>query len=382
MMEVGVGDNLETFYLALRANDIDALVDSLANLEDLRSLLPSTTADREVLDEIVSDCQRKTGSMIRGVYSEKVRNIITNCRQRLRSKAALDSESSIHHGSRHLNALVELLGSWSNIISEILEYELSLEVLHMCISPLHNRIAEASFDCFESFREDKNLESLFGRLIASQNSTISKAGNSEVSSRLNISSLDYQVSQLADMRGVVQQYQNYLCISFSSSYQVPVMQCVDPPPSLPSLAYDKEMLKWKEVEGVYVVLEGGYTATAIQDALSLHPLPFITLPCQQNPLLLDATGAQQGERREGEDEGDLASRTTTTSPRRNKGTNKEYEVEVKSAFATHVLLEIEEGVFALQVIAIRSSTLFYIYIIDTRYIYTYMSTDISSLVLS
>ena len=183
-----IGDSLETFYLALRTNDIDSLVDSLATLEDLKSLLASG-AERQVLDEIVSDCQRKTGSMIRGVYSEKVRNIITNCRQRLRSKAALGSESSIHHGSRHLNTLIELLGSWSNIISELLDYGISAEVLYICISPLHTRIAEASFGCFESFREDKNLESLFTRLMTqshqhhSTNNLLANIENSELSIR-------------------------------------------------------------------------------------------------------------------------------------------------------------------------------------------------------
>jgi hypothetical protein len=75
----------------------------------------------EVILEIVSDCQKKVAQLIRAPYADSVRGMISSIRKKLLAKVqvSVDADSSSQHGQRHLNSLLELLGTWSNMIDRI-----------------------------------------------------------------------------------------------------------------------------------------------------------------------------------------------------------------------------------------------------------------------
>lgn len=266
-----IGDVMQEYYLALSSSNTLEIVQNLHAMENI----VESTKDRSVVEEILADCQKKTAQYLRSLHSESVRNMITGCRKQLRSKAALDSETSYQHGQRHLNSMVELLGGWSNIVAELAQLDISDGVLAMCVAPLHVRVAETAFECFNEFKEDKNLDSWYEKAlrlsalpatsVSSSNSSprgstrlqmappASSSKLSSASSTVNLSSLDYIVSQLSAMRLLICQYQLFLA-----------EEC-----GLVDLSQDKEMSRWREVDGVYTVLETCYLSRAVGDALTL-----------------------------------------------------------------------------------------------------------------
>jgi hypothetical protein len=262
-----IGDLMQEYYLALSACNTLELVDKLHEMEEI----VQKADENSVMQEILADCQKKTAQYLRSLHSESVRNMITLCRKQLRSKAALDSESSYQHGQRHLNAMVELLGGWSNVVAELAELNISDGVLALCVTPLHVRVAETAFGCFNEFKEDKNLDSWYDkalRLSALPSAQASSEASPRSSGRLvpappssgkgssssfNLSSLDYIVSQLSAMRLLICQYQLFVS-----------EEC-----GLAELAADQEMGRWREVDGVYSVLETCYISRAVADALEL-----------------------------------------------------------------------------------------------------------------
>ncbi len=191
--------------------------------------------------------------------------------------------------------MVELLGGWSNIVAELAQLDISDSVLTLCVSPLHARVAETAFDCFNEFKEDKNIDHWYEKAMEIDKPIVSAAataitpastglksrggpsitgatkaaatpapssGRGGASSSFNLSTLDYIISQLSAMRLLICQYQYFLTEdcgleSLSSSEQ-------------------PDMARWKEVEGVYVVLEGAYLSRAVGDAI---------LQCREKTLL-------------------------------------------------------------------------------------------------
>ena len=251
---------MQQYYLCLSANDTPHIIECLHEMETILE----ANDDNAVIEEIVSDCQRKTAQYLRSLHSENVRNMITTCRKQLRSKAALDADSSYQHSQRHLNAMVELVGGWSNIVADLAQLDISDNVLNLCVSPLHVRVAETAFDCFNEFKEDKHIDSWYNKAMqvnappptATPHSSVAAsraAPPSSSSSSFNLSVLDYIISQLSAMRILISQYQFFLD-----------EQC-----GLKALAEDIEMGRWREVEGVYSVLEGAYLSRAVAEAVSL-----------------------------------------------------------------------------------------------------------------
>jgi hypothetical protein len=109
----GLDDKIQKFYLALRASDqITELIESLNAIEDHQpiSALGETA---ELLNEFITDCQKKSAQVIRAPYAEAVRNSIAAYRKRLASKIAKEVDTSQQHGQRHLNTIIELLGNFS-----------------------------------------------------------------------------------------------------------------------------------------------------------------------------------------------------------------------------------------------------------------------------
>ena len=186
-------------------------------------------------------------------------------RKQLRSKAALGTDTGNQHGQRHLNAMVELLGGWSNIVAELAELDICDTVLGLCVTPLHTRVAETAFDCFNEFKQDKHIDSWYDKAqrmdaSAGTNSfsvdtaiTPQSAGRGgPSSSSFNLSTLDHAISQLSAMRLLACQYQLFL------------EQCGL---GAALTSADGDMARWREVDGVYVVLEGAYLTRAVHEAV-------------------------------------------------------------------------------------------------------------------
>lgn len=75
---------------------ITLLVDNNLNSACLLPCFFSTGENKEVIKEIVVDCQKKVAQLIRSIYADNVRVMTTTIRKKLVTKVALavDAESS------------------------------------------------------------------------------------------------------------------------------------------------------------------------------------------------------------------------------------------------------------------------------------------------
>ena len=259
-----VGPKVEQFYIAYRATEdnIFNLVESLYELEhhDPQILLGETS---EVILEIVSDCQKKSAQIIKSPYADNVRSIITTIRKKLVSKVSLDADSSVNHGQRHLNSLLELLGKWSNMVDEIrsLHWGISSTLFRLTISQLHDRVVEMALECFLKFREDKQLDSWHIRVSES----------CSTGSSFSITALDFLLSQMSAMRDIIQQYyrflhKSFLSIATESNNGITCEGVVDEHIEL--IVSAQERNKWRELDAIYIALEFGYLTNSVREALS------------------------------------------------------------------------------------------------------------------
>ena len=278
-----IGDKMQQFHLSLAtipsskadAPDLYNVAECLQAVEEHQPLVPlgETYA---VVDEIAQDCRKKAAQCIRNAYTQIVQNMIMSCRKRLISKINRNAtdEDARSHGSRHFILLKELLGKWSNIITEISEFGLSLQTLHACVSALHQRIIECSLDCMTQFQKDKSLDSWYQRVqsansaetensIDEQGESGSGSGSgsgswSGAASRLNqlpfsVVTLDNLVAQVASMRELVGTYYAFLD-SFAS-------------PEQNLYIYDmSELNQWRELDVMYMSLEEGYLTHSVAAA--------------------------------------------------------------------------------------------------------------------
>lgn len=297
-----VGSILEDYLIDLNENKGKNFIKYFKQFQ-LIFLKLKNKNEKEILKELIDEIIKKEIQNIRGIYSDLIRLIITNYRKQLRNKILLISDSNNEHNQRYLNVLIELLGSWSNILSEILEYSLPNNILLNCINPFHLRIIEASFDCFEEFKIDKKLE-IWSTKFLSYDSN----GIQSINETINLTALDQILSQLVSMRLVVGQYQVYLlegCFipekyneidennqnnqysengeKSENNEKCNNQQCDNSEEnneidndnnetvynSFIQLATDSNISKWKEVEGIYMVLERLYLQHAINHALNL-----------------------------------------------------------------------------------------------------------------
>jgi hypothetical protein len=246
-IEVVFGEHLADFYEGLRAQgtgsigavgSVDAVVWALAYLEadcaeaERQGRLSSTLVD------ILVDCQKKCVQLLRVRCAEAVTSLVSTCRKKLRAKAALDAEASAQHHRRHCNALLELLGGWSNCAAEVVAYPVSMGVKSQVLLPLHERIMDSAFECFEQFKTDKSVSQW-----------LTKARDTS-GSALNIVTLDALIVQIAYLRELVSQYQSFL--SFSCGLN-----------DIPSASFDK----WRELDVVFVALDSAYCAGALREAV-------------------------------------------------------------------------------------------------------------------
>eukprot|EP01031_Cornospumella_fuschlensis_P032932 gene32932-39828_t len=122
-----LGEKLERFYIQLvsaqsktnnsfSAEQIHELLHALRLLDD--HILSDHDGETPLVkEEILKDARKKVANVIRPYYIDTVNQLITSSTKRLRAKTALDN--SIDHSQRHIYILLELLGTWSNIIAEI-----------------------------------------------------------------------------------------------------------------------------------------------------------------------------------------------------------------------------------------------------------------------
>jgi hypothetical protein len=227
----------------------------------------------DVVEEIVKDCRKKCAQYLRSPYAESIRGVIAGCRKRLVTKAALDSEASYQHNQRHLNTLIELLGSWSNIVAQCSDFGFSRSLTRQILSPLYTRIVEASVECFKTFKRDKELDQWSVRLL-------------DETAECNVGSLDFLVSQVAAMKSMVHQHYAYHYSTFHD-YD-PLAELLNGAPTSAPASTDgsssagssgsailenmlivtqDELLQWRELDALYVTMEFGFLQRATQQAL-------------------------------------------------------------------------------------------------------------------
>lgn len=256
MENAPVGVKLEEFYLALSQQppNVEWIIDSMHLMEDHQPLRQHNET-AEVVSEIVKDCRKKCAQQLRAPFAEVIRNVIAACRKRLVSKAALDSESSLQHNQRHLNTLLELLGTWSNIVAQCVAFGFSRALTRQILSPLYTRILEASVECFKTFKRDKELEQWSVRSL-------------DESAECNVGSLDFLTSQVAGIKELVHQHYSFLYNNFCD-YDVdgvPEPAGVAVMESM-LIVTPEELLQWRELDALYVTMEFGFVQRASQEAL-------------------------------------------------------------------------------------------------------------------
>jgi len=255
-----IGTKLEEFYLALyvppgKAVSVDRVIECIHDLES-HNPLSSFQETHEVVEEIVKDCRKKCSQQLRAPLAEIIRNVIALCRKRLVSKAALDSETSSQHNQRHLQTLIELLGTWSNIVVQCVDYSFSRALTRQILFPLYTRIVEASVECFNTFKRDKELDQWGAKLL-------------DDNVVCNVASIDFLVSQVAGMKELLHQHYSFLYHQFSSYDTDSPSTEVNPPDTVGSMLIvtTEELLHWRELDAVYVTMEFGFIHRATQEAL-------------------------------------------------------------------------------------------------------------------
>jgi len=210
----------------------------------------TTTIDQSVSDEIIEDCRKKAAGALRACFADQVRAVMTACRKKLNVKASLTAETDSSHSQRHLNNLVDLLGSWSNIASDIRSLGMSSYLLRIILSPLHQRVVEVAAECFQKFQQDKQVDKVQQKLLLQGSSIATK-----VEAMATFHQLDSLLSQMAAMRDIVNQYYAFIRSATSMEGEEDVDTC-------------SETNRWRELDAVYVALEYSYLDQAVKDALT------------------------------------------------------------------------------------------------------------------
>src|SRR5687768_3818330 len=109
---MSIGDKLAKFYFVLGnlPVNINELVDCINELES-HVPVADNAESVDVVKEVVRDCRKKCSHVLRLPFGESISSLISTCRKRLVSKAAINSELALQHSHRHLNTMIELLGS-------------------------------------------------------------------------------------------------------------------------------------------------------------------------------------------------------------------------------------------------------------------------------
>jgi hypothetical protein len=260
-----IAEKLEAFLLAVGQTEgtdqqVDAVVRCMHAIEEHEPILQSNE-NSEVVLEITKECQKKCAQYLRTPMAECVRSVIAAARKRLATKAALDSEASYQHSQRHLNTLVELLGTWSNIVAQCRDFGFSRTLTKLILSPLYSRIVEAAVETFRTFKKDKELDQWSVRLL-------------DEGAECNVASLDGLVAQVATFRTMLHQHYafHYSCFqpmnnNGSAAANVSTGEPAGVMVESMLIVAQSELQQWRELDAMYVSLEFGFLQHATQQAL-------------------------------------------------------------------------------------------------------------------
>lgn len=257
-----LGTRLERFYLCLLdKKDPQKLIDAYVSLEAYCPN-PQYGETWEVQDEIVRDARRKSANLIRIPYVERINTLITAARKRLKVKAALDHDTGAAHSQRYMNVILDVLGTWSNILLELRSYGFRREMIATLMSNLYPRIIEMVWDAFQIFKQDKDLDMLCARAM-------------QLNESINLHALDNTLQQLITIRSLLDQHYTFHFQLFTPYFLIE-HECEDSLAALSLLERlvlvpnNDELHKWKEIDFIYSALEAAYLLRAVSEACEDH----------------------------------------------------------------------------------------------------------------
>lgn len=223
-----IGDRLSEFYVALRQSETKRLVRCLYHLEVscIEQLIGSVECsngnetynckDISTLYDIIDDCRKKCAHNLRSLYVEYMNSLISSTKKLLLSKIKKNQINS--NVSKYIHVLTELLGSLSNVISELqtnyietvqngtrINY-MSASLLLQTVLPMHTRVINIVFHYFKEYIEDKQLLKLQGKTIQELNSVIQL--DSSIVSFIQMKDITYQYVMFL-LNSLLMQQQEY-----------------------------------------------------------------------------------------------------------------------------------------------------------------------------
>ena len=275
-----IGAKQEAFFLSLvpsssgaptgqrKGADVDLYLVADC-LQQVEQHFPEPGEEPVVVNEIILDCRKKAAGVIRSPFTEDIRAIIASTRKKLISKVSYSDRetegNNYEHGERHFHLLMELLGTWSNIIMQISGLGLSLDTVHQVILPLHSHVIDCAVECFLQFKKDKRLDSWHERVMSR---------DENVRASFSLVTLDSIVQQVASIREVVGQY-----YSFLDDYSIVHQEQQDSNSSnsnsnskvvtttVKKVYPEDELYSWRELDMIYISIESGYLSCAVHAAL-------------------------------------------------------------------------------------------------------------------
>ena len=219
-----IGIKLQSFYISLRDSDFQEIARNMSIIENhMTNNLAGETDD--IINEIKRDCQTKAVQFYRASLGDSIRTLITTNRKKMSIKPSA-ADSSGTYNQRHLLALIDLLGNWSNYISDLTNLDLSISIIRIIVPQLHIRIKEMMIEIFNQFKQDKNLITLQTQLLSYQNNTSSSSSNTRPptttsnittgqlidfsSLPISINQLDNILCQLVSFRETIYHYYKFL----------------------------------------------------------------------------------------------------------------------------------------------------------------------------
>lgn len=278
---ITLGEKIEDFYLHLMdpkkdEDNLYRLSDSLYSLEH-HFVQQEQGENIELVREIVKDCHRKASSHIRSLYIEAINGLITSSRKKLKIKISLEQSQDLQQ--KHLAIILELLGQWSNILANLIQYQFSKSFIQLSLASLYHRVLECVYDTYSTFVEDKDLSNWCVKC------QYHSSGN------FNLHSLDTLLIQLSSIRQILNQNYLYLFNTFNSIEtldQEELSQSIlysasDSWPMVFKKAWDTnqrinyfelnvqsmlfptihEVTRWREIDTFYVSLESAYLTHSV-----------------------------------------------------------------------------------------------------------------------
>lgn len=268
-----LGESLERFYICLSScsssssksgQDLEKLrtlrvelIQAYLALEDcgqplLSASRASNSADSVDLDavpleppsvyqEILADARRKAFPLIRSPFIEQINTILSSSRKRLKSHLT---------GSNKFTAvIIDVLGVWSDIILEVSGYQFAKDSVCLLLSSVYPRVIEIVLDTTTLFQQEKCASFTSSRPLQDGDLTL-----------ISLQNLDSIVTQLTTIRAIINKHYQFHYDSFAYCFQDDAHSTVIDRLVLPSL---DELLKWKELDLLYLQLERMYLGRSL-----------------------------------------------------------------------------------------------------------------------